>query len=270
MRRILTVHRYFFRYAEPSRTLDREVLRCLWSRWEIILICKWSLLTEDLSGFSTRFPVMSTEVGPSRCQFPISYWKRPKISYPINTYIAGVDAALSSLKHSRDQDIAQAVMGILSVRFTSSTSATLSPSYSKDPSKSAGRCYLEIYGLSNFYKRFQTFDDIIRPIQEQAINNYLVCLPLFMLVPPPHLSLVQARLHWGQCMSSTFKAQQYWTHDPEFASNIAAVRKIANKYDPGHMMTNTFLDQVVFTTWLILGIQLFVIYIAKWWCCYSQ
>jgi hypothetical protein len=49
-------------------------------------------------------------------------------------------------------------------------------------------------------------------------------------------------------MSSTFKAQQYWTHDPEFASNIAVVRKIANKYDPGHMMTNTFLDQIVFTT----------------------
>lgn len=92
-----------------------------------------------------------------------------------------MDAALSSLKQSRDQDIVKAVMGILSVRFTSSASATLSPSYSKDPSKSAGRCYLEIYGLSDFYKRFQTFDDIIRPIQEQAINNYVVCLPLFRL-----------------------------------------------------------------------------------------
>ena len=103
-----------------------------------------------------------------------------------------MDAALSSLKQSRDQDIAKAVMGILSVRFTSSARATLSPSYSKDPSNSAGRCYLEIYGLSDFYEKSQTFDDIIRPIQEQAINNYVVCLPLFMLdfVPPPHLSLV--------------------------------------------------------------------------------
>jgi len=79
-------------------------------------------------------------------------------------------------------------MGILSVRFYFFGQGR----YSKDPFNSAGRCYLEIYGLSDFYERFQTFDDIIRPIQEQAINNYVVCLPLFMLdfVPPPHLSLV--------------------------------------------------------------------------------
>jgi len=49
-------------------------------------------------------------------------------------------------------------------------------------------------------------------------------------------------------MTPGFKAEQYKTKDPKFAANIAAVRKIADKYDPEHIMTNTFLEKVVFTT----------------------
>ena len=49
-------------------------------------------------------------------------------------------------------------------------------------------------------------------------------------------------------MTPGFKAELYKTKDPKFAANIAAVRKIADKYDPEHIMTNTFLEKVVFTT----------------------
>ena len=49
-------------------------------------------------------------------------------------------------------------------------------------------------------------------------------------------------------MTPGFKAEQYKKKDAKFAANIAAVRKIADKYDPKHMMTNPFLDEVVFTT----------------------
>ena len=56
--------------------------------------------------------------------------------------------------------------------------------YSEDPSKSGGRCYLEIFGLSDFFKGLQIYEDILRPIQEESINKYSVCFPLcskFML-----------------------------------------------------------------------------------------
>jgi hypothetical protein len=33
-------------------------------------------------------------------------------------------------------------------------------------------------------------------------------------------------------MTPGFKAEQYKKKDPKFAANIAAVRKIADKYDP--------------------------------------
>ena len=49
-------------------------------------------------------------------------------------------------------------------------------------------------------------------------------------------------------MTPGFKAEQYQQKDPTFAANIAAVRKIADKYDPEHIMTNPFLKEVVFTT----------------------
>lgn len=93
----------------------------------------------------------------------------------METYIAGVDAALSSIQHERKQDITNAIVGFLSVRFTSSTSATLSMGYSEDPSKSGGRCYLEIFGLSDFFTSLQIYENMLRPIQEESVDKYLVC-----------------------------------------------------------------------------------------------
>lgn len=153
-----------------------------------------------------------------------------EISYPMNTYIAGVDAVLSALQDDRNKDISKALVGFLSVRFTSSTSATLSMSYSDNPSQSGGRAYLEIFGLADFYDSLQTYDDMLRPVQQQSISDFL------------------ARLHWGQYLTPSFNAQEYKEKDPKFAANIAAARKFADKYDPTHMMTNSFLDQVVFST----------------------
>jgi len=97
----------------------------------------------------------------------------------MSTYIAGVDAALSIVQKSRQKDIGSALVGFLSVRFTSSTPATLSMAYSDDPSPAGGRSYLEIFSLSDFYDSLQTYDDIVKPIQEQSIGAFLVWHPFF-------------------------------------------------------------------------------------------
>lgn len=97
----------------------------------------------------------------------------------MDTYIAGVDAALASIQHDRKKDITNAIAGFMSLRFTSSTSATLSMSYSEDKSTSGGRCYLEIFSLADFFSSLQTYENMVRPIQEESVNKYLVCCPLF-------------------------------------------------------------------------------------------
>ena len=104
-----------------------------------------------------------------------------QVSYPINTYIAGVDAAISSIQKDRQKDVGRAVLGFLSVRFTSSTPATLSMAYSNDPSPAGGRSYLEIFSLSEFYDNLETYDDIVKPIQEQSIGKYLVWLSFLVI-----------------------------------------------------------------------------------------
>ena len=92
----------------------------------------------------------------------------------MNTYIAGVDAALSTIQKGRQKDIGRAVLGFLSVRFSSSTPATLSMGYNDDPSPAGGRSYLEIFSLADFYENLETYDDIVKPIQEQSIGAFLV------------------------------------------------------------------------------------------------
>jgi len=99
----------------------------------------------------------------------------------MNTYIAGVDAVLSSLQKDRQKDVGKAVLGFLSVRFTSSTPATLSMAYSNDTSPNGGRSYLEIFSLSDFYDSLQTYEDIVKPIQEKSIGAFLVCQTLSRL-----------------------------------------------------------------------------------------
>ena len=92
----------------------------------------------------------------------------------MSTYIAGVEGALSSIQKDRQKDIDKALMGFLALRFTSSSSATISMAHSDDPSPAGARSYLEIYSLTKFYDDLQTYDDIVRPIQEQAVSTFLV------------------------------------------------------------------------------------------------
>jgi hypothetical protein len=96
----------------------------------------------------------------------------------MSTYIAGVDAALAAIQKDRQKDIDKAISGYLSLRFTSSSSATISMARSDDPSPAGGRSYLEIYSLTKFYETLQTFDNIVKPIQEQAVNSFLVSVSL--------------------------------------------------------------------------------------------
>jgi hypothetical protein len=98
----------------------------------------------------------------------------------MSTYIAGVDAAISSVQKDRQKDVGKAILGFLSVRFTSSTPATLSMGYSTDPSPAGGRSYLEIFSLSEFYDNLEMYDDLVKPIQEQSISKFLVSLTLLL------------------------------------------------------------------------------------------
>lgn len=99
----------------------------------------------------------------------------------MSTYIDGVEAALSSIQKDRQKDINKALMGFLSLRFSSSSSATISMAHSGDSSPAGARSYLEIYSLTKFYDNLQTYDDIVKPIQEQAVSKFLV-YPLFFLL----------------------------------------------------------------------------------------
>jgi len=102
----------------------------------------------------------------------------------MNTYIDGVDAALSAVQKDRQKDIGRAILGFCSLRFTSSSSATISMAHSDDPSPAGGRSYLEIYSLTEFYDNLETYDDIVKPIQEQAVSTFLVCIhPPFFVTP---------------------------------------------------------------------------------------
>jgi len=88
---------------------------------------------------------------------------------------------LSSIQKDRQKDIDKALMGFLALRFTSSSSATISMAHSDDPSPAGARSYLEIYSLTKFYDDLQTYDDIVRPIQEQAVSTFLVYPVFFFL-----------------------------------------------------------------------------------------
>jgi hypothetical protein len=44
--------------------------------------------------------------------------------------------------------------------------------YSDDTSPAGGRSYLEIFSLSEFYDSLQTYDDIVKPIQEKSVGTF--------------------------------------------------------------------------------------------------
>jgi hypothetical protein len=95
----------------------------------------------------------------------------------MSTYLAGTEAALDWFDKLRAKDMSKALAGFLSIRFTSSIAANLSMSYSPDPAKSPGRCYLEIFSLFAIYNSIKGFDEVVGPVQEEAIKKYQVCCP---------------------------------------------------------------------------------------------
>jgi len=167
------------------------------------------------TGFADDFPAVSTE-----------------ISYPMTSYLSAADATISLLTKLRKQSIYQAVASPLSLRFTASTPANLSMSYHADPSDPSGRSYIEMPSLFYFYKSIQDYGNISRPHSEESIDKF------------------QGRLHWGQYIISSFTALQYKPRDPEFYASIASFKDIAERFDPGHMMANSFLNKVI---WLMSG-----------------
>jgi len=92
----------------------------------------------------------------------------------MTSYLSATDALISLLQKLRKQDIHQGVVSPVSLRFTASTPANLSMSYSTNPSKSLGRCYIELPSLFYFYESIQIYDAISKPHTEESVNMYQV------------------------------------------------------------------------------------------------
>jgi hypothetical protein len=71
--------------------------------------------------------------------------------------------------------------------------------------------------------------------------------------------LIQGRLHWGQYITPSFTADQYKAKDPDFYASIASFKAVAESFDPGRMMGNNFLNQVIWE-WLAVPILRRVMY----------
>jgi hypothetical protein len=160
-------------------------------------------------GLAIYFPAISTE-----------------ISFPLTTNLPATDAVIARVQEFHQQDLRKALAGLLSLRFTASTPAAVSMSFSAN-TKSPGRCYLEIFSLFNFFSSLKGFDDISEPLSQQSVNQF------------------QGRLHWGQYITPSFTTLQYKPNDPEFFASISAFRSVAESFDPGHLMANEFLNKLI-------------------------
>jgi hypothetical protein len=169
----------------------------------------------------------------------------------MTSYIGATDTTIAFLQKLRKQDISKAVTSPLSLRFTAATAANLSMSYSIDPSKSPGRCYVEMPSLFYFYETIQGYEDISGTHSEDSINNFQVRNFFFsdicnLLISHPYFT--QGRLHWGQYITPTFTSLQYKPKDAEFYASIESFRAVAEKFDPEHMFANSFLNKVIWLT----------------------
>jgi hypothetical protein len=165
-------------------------------------------------GFATYFPAISTE-----------------ISFPLTTNLPATDAVIARLRKFHQADLHKALAGLLSLRFTASVPTTLSMSFSagaaESPETGGGRCYLEIFSLFNFFDSVQGFDQLLDPLSELCVKEFL------------------GRLHWGQYITPAFTTMQYKPRDAEFFEGIRACRSVAERFDPGRMMGNGFLERLV-------------------------
>jgi hypothetical protein len=57
--------------------------------------------------------------------------------------------------------------------------------------------------------------------------------------------LIQGRLHWGQYITPSFTTDQYKAKDADFYASITSFKAVAESFDPGRMMGNKFLNQVI-------------------------
>jgi hypothetical protein len=90
----------------------------------------------------------------------------------MSTYVGATESAMDSFEKLRAKKISKALAGFLSLRFTSGIAANISMSYSPDPAKSDGRCYLEIFSLFAIYKSIKGFDDVVGPVQLESIKKF--------------------------------------------------------------------------------------------------
>ena len=92
----------------------------------------------------------------------------------MTSYIAAADSTISVMKNLSKQDMYKATVVPISLRFSASSSTSLSMAYSVNSSQSLGRNYIEILSLIPFYKPIQTYYDIVTAISEQTISKYKV------------------------------------------------------------------------------------------------
>lgn len=170
-------------------------------------------------------------------------------------YLRAAEATITLVKSLQKQDMYKAVLSPISLRFTASTPANLSMSYCVPTKSSAGRCYIEMPSLYYFYETIQTYDDISRPSSDQSVRMFQVRnsfgISLVFVFFSVSFLLVQGRLHWGQYITPEFTTLQYKPGDADYYASITSFKAVAEKFDPGHMMANTFLNKVI---WLVDGI----------------
>jgi hypothetical protein len=98
-------------------------------------------------------------------------------------YLSAMESNMSLLQKLQKSNAFKAITGFLSLRFTASTPASISMSYSSDI-KSPGRNYLEIFSLWKFYPSPEGFKDVLEPVADQSVNEYQVRISCIRISRP--------------------------------------------------------------------------------------
>jgi len=88
----------------------------------------------------------------------------------MNTYIIGVDAALSAVQKVRQKDIGRAILAAPFVSRLPLLPQSPWPTVTMHPRRMSGDIQPH-----RIYDDLQTYDDIVKPIQE-AVNTFWVCI----------------------------------------------------------------------------------------------
>jgi hypothetical protein len=90
----------------------------------------------------------------------------------MTTYLQAADATISLLQGLLKKSIFEAAISPISLRFTASTPLNLSMSYS--PTPSAGRCYIEMPSLYDFYQSVEGYALISKAYTQQSVTQFQV------------------------------------------------------------------------------------------------